>query len=190
MAAAAPATAAVRRMKLGSQGLEVSAQGLGCMGMSAFYGPPKPEADMVALIHHAVAAGVTHLDTSDMYGPHTNELLLGKALQGGVREKVEVATKFAVSFADGKVEIRGDPAYVRAACEGSLRRLGVDCVDLYYQHRVDKKVPIEVTVSAPPSLSPVFQFLSAFFFTFFLFTTFSVTEKISLIWPKLNKGCL
>jgi aryl-alcohol dehydrogenase-like predicted oxidoreductase len=78
MAAAAPATAAVRRMKLGSQGLEVSAQGLGCMGMSAFYGPPKPEADMVALIHHAVAAGVTHLDTSDMYGPHTNELLLGK----------------------------------------------------------------------------------------------------------------
>nr|MCH1921937.1 aldo/keto reductase [Shewanella ferrihydritica] len=87
-------------MKLGSQGLEVSAQGLGCMGMSAFYGPPKPEADMVALIHHAVAAGVTHLDTSDMYGPHTNELLLGKALQGGVREKVEVATKFAVSFAD------------------------------------------------------------------------------------------
>uniref|UniRef100_A0A0E0DCM2 NADP-dependent oxidoreductase domain-containing protein n=1 Tax=Oryza meridionalis TaxID=40149 RepID=A0A0E0DCM2_9ORYZ len=146
MAAAAPATAAVRRMKLGSQGLEVSAQGLGCMGMSAFYGPPKPEADMVALIHHAVAAGVTHLDTSDMYGPHTNELLLGKALQGGVREKVEVATKFAVSFADGKVEIRGDPAYVRAACEGSLRRLGVDCVDLYYQHRVDKKVPIEVTI--------------------------------------------
>uniref|UniRef100_A0A0E0P7H1 NADP-dependent oxidoreductase domain-containing protein n=1 Tax=Oryza rufipogon TaxID=4529 RepID=A0A0E0P7H1_ORYRU len=145
MAAAAPATAAVRRMKLGSQGLEVSAQGLGCMGMSAFYGPPKPEADMVALIHHAVAAGVTHLDTSDMYGPHTNELLLGKALQGGVREKVEVATKFAVSFADGKVEIRGDPPYVRAACEGSLRRLGVDCVDLYYQHRVDKKVPIEVT---------------------------------------------
>uniref|UniRef100_A0A0E0J449 NADP-dependent oxidoreductase domain-containing protein n=1 Tax=Oryza nivara TaxID=4536 RepID=A0A0E0J449_ORYNI len=147
MAAAAPATAAVRRMKLGSQGLEVSAQGLGCMGMSAFYGPHKPEADMVALIHHAVAAGVTHLDTSDMYGPHTNELLLGKALQGGVREKVEVATKFAVSFADGKVEIRGDPAYVRAACEGSLRRLGVDCVDLYYQHRVDKKVPIEVTFS-------------------------------------------
>jgi aryl-alcohol dehydrogenase-like predicted oxidoreductase len=78
MAAAAPATAAVRRMKLGSQGLEVSAQGLGCMGMSAFYGPPKPEPDMVALIHHAVAAGVTLLDTSDIYGPHTNELLLGK----------------------------------------------------------------------------------------------------------------
>ncbi|KAL6851548.1 hypothetical protein ACP4OV_020481 [Aristida adscensionis] len=142
--AAAPAK--VPRMKLGSQGLEVSAQGLGCMGMSAFYGPPKPEPDMIALIHHAVAAGVTFLDTSDMYGPHTNELLLGKALQGGVREKVELATKFAVSFDGGKVEIRGDPAYVRAACEGSLKRLGVDCIDLYYQHRVDKKVPIEVTI--------------------------------------------
>uniref|UniRef100_A0A0E0KP47 NADP-dependent oxidoreductase domain-containing protein n=1 Tax=Oryza punctata TaxID=4537 RepID=A0A0E0KP47_ORYPU len=146
MAATAPATAAVRRMKLGSQGLEVSAQGLGCMGMSAFYGPPKPEPDMVALIHHAVAAGVTLLDTSDIYGPHTNELLLGKALQGGVRDKVELATKFGIAFTDGKRDIRGDPAYVRAACEGSLRRLGVDCIDLYYQHRVDKKVPIEVTI--------------------------------------------
>uniref|UniRef100_A0A0D9W3J1 NADP-dependent oxidoreductase domain-containing protein n=1 Tax=Leersia perrieri TaxID=77586 RepID=A0A0D9W3J1_9ORYZ len=145
-AAAAPATAAVPRMKLGSQGLEVSAQGLGCMGMSAFYGPPKPEADMVALIHHAVAAGVTLLDTSDMYGPHTNELLLGKALQGGLRDKVELATKFGIVFANGSREIRGEPEYVRAACEGSLRRLGVDCIDLYYQHRIDKKVPIEVTI--------------------------------------------
>uniref|UniRef100_A0A0D9ZJ24 NADP-dependent oxidoreductase domain-containing protein n=1 Tax=Oryza glumipatula TaxID=40148 RepID=A0A0D9ZJ24_9ORYZ len=146
MAAAAPATAVARRVKLGSHGLEVSAQGLGCMGMSAFHGPSKPEADMVALIHHAVAAGVTLLDTSDMYGPHTNELLLGKALQGGgVRDNVVLATKFGKFLADGKVGIRGDPAYVRAACEGSLRRLGVDCIDLYYQHRVDKKVPIEVT---------------------------------------------
>ncbi|KAG2558893.1 hypothetical protein PVAP13_8NG331500 [Panicum virgatum] len=134
------------RIKLGSQGLEVSAQGLGCMGMSAFYGPPKPEPDMVKLIHHAVAAGVTFLDTSDVYGPHTNEILLGKALQGGVREKVELATKFGASFADGKWEIRGDPAFVRAACESSLKRLGVDCIDLYYQHRVDKRVPIEVTI--------------------------------------------
>ncbi|KAL5214002.1 hypothetical protein ABZP36_003154 [Zizania latifolia] len=145
MAIASPATA-VPRIKLGSQGLEVSAQGLGCMGMSAFYGPPKPEADMVALIHHAVAVGVTFLDTSDIYGPHTNEVLLGKALQGGVRGKVELATKFGTFLADGKREIRGDPAYVRAACEGSLRRLGVDCVDLYYQHRIDKKVPIELTI--------------------------------------------
>ncbi|TVU03548.1 hypothetical protein EJB05_50863, partial [Eragrostis curvula] len=142
--AAAPVT--VPRMKLGSQGLEISAQGLGCMGMSSFYGPPKPEPDMIALIHHAVAAGVTFLDSSDIYGPHTNEILLGKALQVEVREKVQLATKFGLSFADGKREIRGDPAYVRAACEGSLKRLGVDCIDLYYQHRIDKRVPIEVTI--------------------------------------------
>jgi aryl-alcohol dehydrogenase-like predicted oxidoreductase len=86
----------VPRMKLGSQGLEVSAQGLGCMGMSAGYGPPKPEPDMIALVHHAIAAGVTFLDTSDLYGPHTNELLLGKALQGVARERVDLATKFGV----------------------------------------------------------------------------------------------
>jgi len=102
---------------------------------------------MIKLIHHAVAAGVTFLDTSDMYGPHTNEILLGKALQGGVRDKVELVTKFGANFVGaGNFEIRGDPAYVRAACEGSLKRLGVDCVDLYYQHRIDKKVPIEVTM--------------------------------------------
>ncbi|TVU13695.1 hypothetical protein EJB05_37115, partial [Eragrostis curvula] len=144
--AAAPVT--VPRMKLGSQGLEVSAQGLGCMGMSAYYGPPKPEPDMIALIHHAVAAGITLLDTSDVYGPHTNEILLGKALKGGVREKVQLATKFGIHLdADGTRDIRGDPAYVRAACEGSLKRLGVDCIDLYYQHRIDTRVPIEVTAS-------------------------------------------
>ncbi|WVZ84917.1 hypothetical protein U9M48_031887 [Paspalum notatum var. saurae] len=137
----------VRRVKLGSQGLEVSAQGLGCMSMSFGYGPPKPDPDMIALIHHAVAAGVTLLDTSDVYGPHTNEILLGKALQGGVREKVELATKFGgIIYGDGKFGIRGDPAYVRAACEGSLKRLGVECIDLYYQHRIDKNIPIEVTM--------------------------------------------
>ena len=174
----------VRRMKLGSQGLEVSAQGLGCMGMSAFYGPPKPEEEMIALIHHAVNCGLTFLDTSDIYGPFTNEILLGKvlpsilslhfttfffffiirlldgfrssggwggvgqALKGGVREKVQLATKFGVVFEDGVSEARGDPAYVRAACEGSLKRLEVDCIDLYYQHRIDTHVPIEVTVCA------------------------------------------
>lgn len=133
-------------MKLGSQGLEVSAQGLGCMGMSAFYGPPKPEADMIALIHHAVSSGVTFLDTSDVYGPHTNEILLGKALKGQLRDSVELATKFGISSVDGKREIRGDPAYVRAACEASLNRLGVDYIDLYYQHRIDTRIPIEVTI--------------------------------------------
>ncbi|XP_060672007.1 probable aldo-keto reductase 2 [Ziziphus jujuba] len=138
--------AQVRRIKLGSQGLEVSAQGLGCMGMSAFYGPPKPESDMISLIHHAINSGVTFLDTSDVYGPFTNEILLGKALKDGVREKVELATKFGLRYSDGKREIRGDPQYVRAACEGSLKRLGVDSIDLYYQHRIDTRVPIEVTV--------------------------------------------
>ncbi|KAG5001343.1 hypothetical protein AAZX31_08G253800 [Glycine max] len=138
--------ARVGRMKLGSQGMEVSLQGLGCMGMSAFYGPPKPDPDMIALIHHAVQTGVTFLDTSDVYGPHTNELLLGKALKGGVRDEVELATKFGINVAEGKREIRGDPAYVRAACEGSLKRLGIDCIDLYYQHRIDTRVPIEITI--------------------------------------------
>ncbi|XP_074560638.1 putative aldo-keto reductase 2 [Curcuma longa] len=136
----------VGRMRLGSQGLEVSRQGLGCMGMSMLYGPPKPEPDMINLIHHAIASGVTLFDTSDMYGPHTNEILLGKALQGGVREKVEVATKFGIKLDGVNFAIRGEPAYVRAACEGSLKRLGIDCIDLYYQHRIDTQVPIEVTI--------------------------------------------
>ncbi|CAN6275472.1 unnamed protein product [Urochloa humidicola] len=140
--AAAPVT--VPRMKLGSQGLEVSAQGLGCMGMSMAYGERKPEPDMIALLRHAIAAGVTFLDTSDVYGPHTNEVLLGKALQDGVRHKAQLATKFGIT--PDLREVRGEPAYVRAACEGSLKRLGVDCIDLYYQHRIDKRVPVEVTV--------------------------------------------
>eukprot|EP00253_Pinus_taeda_P004613 PITA_04613 len=135
----------VGRLSLGSQGLEVSAQGLGCMGMSAFYGPPKPEQEMISLIRHAVSRGVTFLDTSDVYGPFTNEILVGKAIKG-IREKVQLATKFGASFVDGKMKIRGDPAYVRACCEASLKRLEVDCIDLYYQHRIDTKVPIEVTI--------------------------------------------
>ncbi|XP_010673288.2 auxin-induced protein PCNT115 [Beta vulgaris subsp. vulgaris] len=136
----------VKRMKLGSQGLDVSAQGLGCMGMSAFYGPPKSEEDMITLIHHAINIGITFLDTSDFYGPHTNEILLGKALKGGMREKVQLATKFGIKRVDGKIEVRGDPAYVRACCEASLKRLDVECIDLYYQHRIDTSVPIEVTM--------------------------------------------
>ncbi|KAM0828153.1 hypothetical protein ACQ4PT_067730 [Festuca glaucescens] len=137
--AAAPFTA-VPRVKLGSQGMEVSAQGLGCMG----YGERKPDQDMIALLHHAVSAGVTLLDTSDVYGPHTNENFLGKALRGGVREKVELATKFGIALSGFNWEVRGDPPYVRAACEGSLARLGIDCIDLYYQHRIDTRVPIEI----------------------------------------------
>nr|XP_016439017.1 PREDICTED: auxin-induced protein PCNT115-like [Nicotiana tabacum] len=121
------------------------------MGMSAFYGPPKPEPDMIQLIHHAINSGITLLDTSDVYGPHTNEILLGKALKGGMRERVVLATKFGIVLGDekkaeGKRGVHGDPAYVRSACEASLKRLDVDCIDLYYQHRVDTRVPIEVTV--------------------------------------------
>ncbi|GFY83667.1 NAD(P)-linked oxidoreductase superfamily protein [Actinidia rufa] len=137
--------AKVGRMKLGSQGMEVSVQGLGCMGMSVYH-PPKPEEDMIKLIHHAVHSGVTFLDTADFYGPHTNEVLLGKALKGGIRQKVELATKFVGSLVDGKMEVRGDPAYVRAACEGSLKRLQIDSIDLYYQTRIDTRVPIEITM--------------------------------------------
>ncbi|XP_024984889.1 probable aldo-keto reductase 3 isoform X2 [Cynara cardunculus var. scolymus] len=138
--------AKVPRIKLGSQGLEVSGLGLGCMGMSAVYGPPKPEPDMINLIHHAIEAGVTFLDTSDVYGPKTNEILLGKAMKGGVREKTELATKFGINYENGNHVVYGDPAYVRAACEASLERLGIDCIDLYYQHRIDTRVPIEITM--------------------------------------------
>ncbi|KAM0045000.1 putative perakine reductase [Helianthus debilis subsp. tardiflorus] len=135
----------VPRVKLGSQGLVVSAQGLGCMGMSGIYGLPKPEPDMIKLIHDAIDSGVTFLDTSDVYGPHTNEILVGKALKG-VREKVQIATKFGIQRMDEKREARGDPEYVRSACEGSLKRLDIDCIDLYYIHRIDIRVPIEVTM--------------------------------------------
>ncbi|GAY57140.1 hypothetical protein CUMW_177140 [Citrus unshiu] len=100
-------------------------------GMSAFYGPP---------------IGITILDTSDAYGPHTNEILLGKALKARYRGRVELATKFGIRYEDGQYSYCGDPAYVRAACEARLKRLDVDCIDLYYQHRIDTKVPIEVTI--------------------------------------------
>ncbi|KAI3688390.1 hypothetical protein L1987_82102 [Smallanthus sonchifolius] len=138
----------VRRIKLGSQRLEVSAIGLGCMGMSGGYGPAKPEQEMIKLIQHAINSGVTHLDTSDAYGPHTNEILIGKALKGVKREEVEVATKFGIKFWEGvgQAEIQGDPEYVRACCEASLKRLDVDYIDLYYVHRIDTKVPIEITM--------------------------------------------
>eukprot|EP01018_Ginkgo_biloba_P021664 Gb_29296 [translate_table: standard] len=135
----------VPRLCLGSQGFEVSAQGLGCMGMNAFYGPPKSEEEMIHLIRYAVSKGITFLDTSDIYGPFTNEVLVGKAIKG-IRDKVQLATKFGVTFADNALGARGDPAYVRASCEGSLKRLDVDCIDLYYQHRIDTRVPIEATI--------------------------------------------
>ncbi|KAL4591165.1 hypothetical protein LXL04_004115 [Taraxacum kok-saghyz] len=138
----------VRRIKLGSQGLEVSAIGLGCMGMSQGYGPAKPEEEMIKVIHHAINSGVTHLDTSDVYGPHTNEILVGKALKGVKRSDVQLATKFGVKFGEGtgQAEVHGEPEYVRACCEASLKRLDVDYIDLYYVHRIDTSVPIEITM--------------------------------------------
>jgi len=138
--------------KLGRQGLAVSALGLGCMGMSEFYGPTDDE-ESVATIHRAIDLGVTFLDTADMYGPFKNEELLGRALRGR-REKVVIATKFGNRRSpDGAfLGVCGRPDYVREACEASLRRLGVDHVDLYYQHRVDPTVPIEETVGAMAGL--------------------------------------
>jgi aryl-alcohol dehydrogenase-like predicted oxidoreductase len=132
--------------------LTVSALGLGCMGMSEFYGSAD-EAGGIATIHRALDLGVTFLDTADMYGPFTNEQLVGKAIAGR-RDEVQLATKFGNERTPdgGRVGINGKPEYVRAACDASLQRLGVDHIDLYYQHRVDKTVPIEETVGAMKEL--------------------------------------
>lgn len=132
--------------------LTVSALGLGCMGMSEFYGSPD-EAGGIATIHRALDLGVTFLDTADMYGPFTNERLVGKAIAGR-RDEVQLATKFGNErLPDGtRLGINGSPEYVRAACDASLERLDVDHIDLYYQHRVDKTVPIEETVGAMKEL--------------------------------------
>jgi aryl-alcohol dehydrogenase-like predicted oxidoreductase len=137
---------------LGSSGLVVSSQGLGCMGMSEFYGPGD-EAESVATVRRALDLGVTLLDTADMYGPFLNEELVGRAIAGR-RDEVVLATKFGiVRTADPAVRsVRGDAAYVRQACDASLGRLGVDHIDLYYQHRSDPGVPIEETVGAMAEL--------------------------------------
>src|SRR5260221_12594086 len=142
----------MEKRTLGSQGLVVSALGLGCMGMSEFYGTAD-EGESLATIHRALELGVNFLDTADEYGPFRNERLVGKAIKGR-RDQVVLATKFGNERReDGSfVRINGRPDYVRAACDGSLRRLGVDYIDLYYQHRVDPTVPIEETVGAMAEL--------------------------------------
>ncbi|MEA2358399.1 MAG: hypothetical protein QOI62_1659 [Solirubrobacteraceae bacterium] len=142
----------MRRRKLGSQGLEVSELGLGCMGMSEFYGT-SDEQEAIATIHRALELGIDFLDTADMYGPFTNEILVGRAIAGR-RDQVVLATKFGNERReDGSwIGINGSPEYVHQACEASLRRLGVDHIDLYYQHRVDRSVPIEDTVGAMAEL--------------------------------------
>jgi aryl-alcohol dehydrogenase-like predicted oxidoreductase len=138
----------VEQRNLGSQGLIVSELGLGCMGMSEFYGTAD-EDESIATIHRSIELGVTFLDTADMYGPFTNERLVGKAIAGR-RDEVVLATKFGNERReDGSwVGVNGRPEYVRRACDASLERLGVDYIDLYYQHRVDPETPIEETVGA------------------------------------------
>jgi aryl-alcohol dehydrogenase-like predicted oxidoreductase len=142
----------MEKRKLGRSPLEVSAVGLGLMSMSGIYGNANDE-ESIGVIHYALERGVNHLDSSDMYGWGHNETLLGRALKGGWRDKAVLVTKFGqVKGADGKQGVDGRPEYVMQACEASLKRLGVDVIDLYYQHRVDPNVPIEDTVGAMKKL--------------------------------------
>jgi aryl-alcohol dehydrogenase-like predicted oxidoreductase len=139
----------MHRTKLGSQGLEVSAEGLGCMGMTWVYGAGDEESGL-ATIHRALELGVTFLDTAEVYGPYKNESLVGRAIAGH-RDEYEIATKFGFAIdpeSPGARGTDGSPENARRACEGSLKRLGIDHIDLYYQHRVDPNVPIEETVGA------------------------------------------
>ena len=139
------------KRKLGRQGLEVSALGLGCMGMSQSYGVPDDQ-ESIATIHRAIDLGVTFFDTAEVYGPYTNEELLGRALKGR-RERVIIATKFGFRIGEEKSGgLDSRPEHVREVAEASLRRLGTDHIDLFYQHRVDPATPIEETVGAMSDL--------------------------------------
>jgi aryl-alcohol dehydrogenase-like predicted oxidoreductase len=132
----------MQKRSLGKSGLEVSAVGLGCMGMSYAYGEIPDKKEMISLIHKAVERGITLFDTAEMYGPFTNEELLGEAL-APYRDQVVIATKFGIKIQDGKQVQDSRPEQIRKSVEGSLKRLNTDTIDLYYQHRVDTTVPIE-----------------------------------------------
>ncbi|KAF2287864.1 hypothetical protein GH714_003013 [Hevea brasiliensis] len=139
----------IPRVKQGNHGLEVSKLGFGCMGLSGGYNSPVPEEVGISIIKESFNRGITFLDTADVYGPYTNEVLVGKALKQLPREKIQLATKFGVAvnnFDFKNASINGKPEYVRACCEASLNRLGVEYIDLYYQHRIDTSVPIEETM--------------------------------------------
>ncbi|XP_056175141.1 perakine reductase-like isoform X4 [Syzygium oleosum] len=137
----------IPRVKLGSQGLEVSRLGFGCAGLSGVLNAPVSHEDGCLLIKRAFEKGITFFDTADVYGnDHHSEIMIGKALKELPREQIQLATKFGIAMAGGQLVIRGTPNYVRECCEGSLRRLGVDYIDLYYQHRVDTTVAIEDTM--------------------------------------------
>lgn len=140
-------TQMIPRVKLGSQGLEVSKLGFGCMRLTEMNNSPVSDEAGIAVIKDAFNKGITFFDTADIYGPHTNEILVGKALKELPREKIQLATKFGiVTIEQTSLAISGRPEYVRACCEESLKRLGVEYIDLYYQHRVDTTVPIEETM--------------------------------------------
>lgn len=132
----------MRKRKLGTSNLEISAIGLGCMGMSIAYGPPADRKDMIALIRQAVEWGVTFFDTAEIYGPYVNEELVGEAL-APFKDQVVIATKFGIRMENGQQVQSSRPELIRASVEGSLKRLGVEAIDLYYQHRVDPLIPIE-----------------------------------------------
>jgi len=132
----------MKKRKLGNSGLEVSAIGLGCMGMSHGYGPESDKKEMISLIHAAIDRGVTFFDTAEVYGPYVNEELVGEAL-APFKGKVVIATKFGIKMIDGKQVMDSKPEHIRQSVEGSLKRLKVDAIDLYYQHRIDPNVPVE-----------------------------------------------